>query len=255
VNSFIRDAQRISLKEKADYVRYVRAHCALLGIDDYMPFASQVVFRRTDSTWANAFKVTFDDLRAHWGEGGTRLLPPYSRLRLADGAFTFVPPEAYDAGDAAADRKVSEQQALDDHAEFTPEDRARLERKLDGCRLALAPLFPRGIGFVMPRVELHYNPWSGRLRAGSSSGDFALTVPVQAFKEALEYGHVGDMGTTMFTLVQLNSRIHPWRVYTFFFVMSLHDYGHAATWRGWMRWLRHVVRVQNWRIPEAAPLT
>jgi hypothetical protein len=33
--------------------------------------------------------------------------------------------------------------------------------------------------------------------------------------------------------------------------MSLHDYGHMATLRGRLKWLRHVLRVQKWRIPAA----
>ena len=62
----------------------------------------------------------------------------------------------------------------------------------------------------------------------------------------------GDLGTTMFTMVMLNSNIHPRRVYLFFIVMTMHDYGHTATLRNWIRWLRHAVRIERWRIPSLA---
>jgi hypothetical protein len=54
----------------------------------------------------------------------------------------------------------------------------------------------------------------------------------------------------MFTLVVLNSRIHPRRVYLFFLLMTLHDYGHTASLRNGLRWFGHAVRHQSWRLPR-----
>jgi len=254
VNSFVRNAERVSLRQKADYVRYVCDNCRLLAIDDFMPFASQVIFRRSDSAWANAFKVTFADLQAAWDAGATRLLPPYARLSLGDGAYTFVPPDRYrqEAEDAA--RKVEAQEALDRAAALDDDDIERLRRKLGASRWLLAPLFPRGIGFALERESLRYDPWRGTLSRGVAGGDFTLTVPAQAFKDALTYGHFGDMGTTMFTMVMLNSTIHPRRVYLFFMVMSLHDYGHLTGIGSWLRWVRYAVRTRTWRIPAPGAL-
>lgn len=252
VNSFLRGGRRVSLKAAPDYVRYVGWLCGLLGADDYLPFASQVVFRRTDSDWANAFKVGYDDLRAHWGSDATRLLPPYARMQLGDGSYTFVHPDQYDAGGDAVLERVREQQALDRHAELTDGDLARLGRKLNASRWLLAALFPRGIGFRLDRSELRYSGWSGRLARGPAGGDVTLQMPTQAFKDAVEFGHVGDMGTTMFTMVQLNTGIDPRRVYLFFFLMSLHDYGHTTSLGGWFSWGRRVLGLRRWRIPTLA---
>ena len=249
-NSFMRNAQRVSLRGKADYVRYVSRNCRLMKIDHFMPFASQAIFKRSDSAWANDFKVTFSDLETHWSGGRTRLLPPFSRMDLKTGAYTCVPPERYNHDDQLALRKAQAQEALDPLVRFDDEDVARLGRKLNYCRWVLAMLFPRGIGFTLENTQLHYSPWTGTLSRGAATGDFALRVPAQAFKEALEHGHFGDLGTTMFTMVMLNGNIHPRRVYLFFMVITLHDYGHTATLRNWCKWLRHVIRVQQWRIPE-----
>ncbi len=155
-------------------------------------------------------------------------------------------------------RKVEAQQALDVVAEFDDRAVERLRRKLNSSRWVLALLFPRGIGFALEQTHLHYNPWLGRLsRVGdgtsqvTSSGDFTLNVPAQAFKDAVEYGHFGDMGTTMFTMVMLNSGIHPRRVYLFFMVITLNDYGHTANLRNWLKWLRNTLVIQTWRIPPS----
>ena len=249
VNSFIRGAERVSLRQKPDYVRYVCDLCALLRADDYLPFASQVIFRRTDSAWANEFKVTFDDLQRHWSAAGTRLLPPYTRLDLRDGAFTSVPPDRYNHDAGAYQPKVEAQQALDEAAVFSDEDVGRLQRKLNHGRWLFALLFPTGIGFALERGGLHYDPWRGTVRRAPASGDFVLRVPAQAFKEAVQYGHFADMGTTMFTIVTLNGNLHPRRVYLFFMIMALHDYGHTVSVGHAVEWLRHAARLQQWRIP------
>ena len=75
-------------------------------------------------------------------------------------------------------------------------------------------------------------------------------MPAQAFKDAVQYGHFGDLGTTMFTMVVLNSGMHPRRVYLFFMLVTLHDYGHTASLRNWLTWMRHSIGIHGWRIPR-----
>lgn len=249
VNSFVRGSQRVSLRQKPDYVRYVCDLCRLLRADDYLPFASQVIFRRADSTWANAFKVTFDDLRQHWSAEATRLLPPYTRLDLGTGSSTSVAPEHYRHDEPGAGAKVEAQQALDAAARFDDEDVERLRRKLNHGRWLFALLFPKGIGVSLETATLHYNPWRGTIERGRAAGDFVLRVPAQAFKEAVQYGHFADMGTTMFTIVTLNGSLHPRRVYLFFMIMALHDAGHTISLASAAEWMRSALRVQQWRIP------
>lgn len=252
VNSFLRQSTRISLRQKASYVRVLSDHCRLLRIDYFMPFASQVIFKRRDSAWANQFKVTFEDLQQHWTGSPTRLLPPYSRLNLDDGTHTSTSPESYRHEDAIILPKVEAQQALDTVAEFTDEDVRRLRSKFAHCRWLLALMFPRGIGFELEQTRLHYNPWAGSLERGRASGDFVLRVPAQAFKDAVEYGHFGDLGTTMFTMIVLNGSLNPRRVYAFFLLMTLNDYGHTTSVGNCLAWLRRSIQIHRWRIPATA---
>ena len=253
VNSFVRNSTRVGLREKADYVRYVGRNCELLNADCYMPFASQVIFKRSDSAWANDFRVSMEDLAAHWSASRTRLLPPFTRLDLRDLSHSFVAPEQYRYDEEPLLEKVRAQEALDAAARFDDADIGRLERKLNHARWLLALLFPRGIGFALEGATLHYRPWSGRLARDARSGDVTLHVPAQAFREALKYGHFGDLGTTMFTIITLNGSLHPRRVYLFFMVMSLNDYGHTRTFRNWFKWARHAIAIHRWQVPVLPP--
>ncbi len=249
VNSFLRGGRRVSLREKASYVRAISENCRILQADYFMPFASQVVFKRRDSAWANEFKVTFDDLARHWAGGSTTLLPPYSRLDLRTRAYSAVPADQYRHDDSTILPKVDAQEALDRTTEFTDEDIERLQRKFAHCRFVLGLLFPRGIGFELEHSQLHYSPWSGVLRRGRSTGDVVLRVPAQAFKDAVTFGHFGDLGTTMFTIVELNGHLHPRRVYLFFMLITLHDYGHTTSLRNGLGWMWRALQIHRWRIP------
>jgi hypothetical protein len=186
VNSFLRRDQRVSLREKANYVRYIVDNCRLMKVDYFMPFASQVIYRRRDSAWANDFKVTFDDLHTNWDpDGRTKLLPPYSRLDLRSASTTSIAPSQYREQEGVSRPKVEAQEALDGRAAFDDADLDRLTLKLNAHRWLLAILFPRGIGFELDHTQLRYSPWSGALMRGKASGDFILKVPAQAFKDAV----------------------------------------------------------------------
>src|SRR5262249_22051276 len=94
VNSFIDDSGIVSLKPTRDYVDYVCRLCASLSADCYMPFASQAVFNRPDSRWANDQRTTWDHLQQYW-DSPTRLLPPYATLDLKNLQYQTIPPDQY----------------------------------------------------------------------------------------------------------------------------------------------------------------
>ena len=96
---------------------------------------------------------------------------------------------------------------------------------------------------------MYYNPWSGKITEGIAKGNFILKIPARAFKDAIEFGHFGDLGITMFTMIILNSDIHPRRVYLFFIIITFHDYGHTVTIGNFLKWLKNTVDIQNWKIP------
>merc|ERR1712224_399028 len=81
VNSFRRNGKELSIKTKKDYVDYLNKVCKIIRPDIFIPFASQVVFQRDDSKWANEHKVRYSDLEKYW-DSETKLLRPYSTINL-----------------------------------------------------------------------------------------------------------------------------------------------------------------------------
>ena len=77
-----RDGQKVVMKSKAGYVRQAFAFADALGATHYVPFASQAVFRRSDSSWANEMRVTYNDLIAEWPSGHVELCEPYITIDL-----------------------------------------------------------------------------------------------------------------------------------------------------------------------------
>ena len=248
VNSFFKNAARVSMKDKNEYVKYITRCCSILKADFFMPFASQVIFKRSDSSWANEFKVTVDDLKKYW-DTNTALLPPFSKINFDTFSYSSAAPENYNHNEAEFIPKIMQQQEMDMFAEFNAVDIERLRKKLNGHRFFLGIFFPRGISFNLEKKKLYYNPWTGKISEGEAKGHFILKIPAQAFKDAIEFGHFGDLGITMFTMIILNGNIHPRRVYLFFFIITFHDYGHTVSFSNFMKWLRNTISIQKWNIP------
>jgi UDP-MurNAc hydroxylase len=250
VNSIHRAGERISLLTKEGFVRKVSDCCRALAADHWMPFASQAVFQREDSRWANEFSVRPADLRQHWTASETRLLPCYSRFDLASGAVESVPESAYHVDEALRSARLAEQHEKERPERFDDEDVRRLEEKLRRCVSVFGVLFPRGIGFAIGERVLTYQSWRGRIRDGVLGGDFVLRVPPVPFKQALAHDHVGDLGITMFVEVELRSRIDARMPYALFLLLALDDYGHTTSPRGFCRWVGRSAGNSIRRIPS-----
>jgi len=252
VNSFLRDSRRVSMKQKKDYIEYICRNCAVLGIDYFMPFASQVIFYRSDSDWANAFKVTYEDARMHW-RGPTRLVPPYSTIDLQDFGVTSKDPAAYNHHPEEYLARAREFEERDRAAVISPEYLDKLQRKMNRNRILFCLLFPGGFTFDLGNLFIHYNPWAGRVKPVEErvKGHFALIIPRQALRDVLDFNHFGDLGITMFTLIVLNRTDNPKLIYLFFIIVTMDDYNHTGL-RNFWRWVKENRRFRKWRIPELA---
>lgn len=244
----MRDAERVSMKDKSTYVRRTSELCDIVGADYFVPFASQAIFLRSDSKWANQFRVTMDDMRRDWSSKA-ELLNPYTSIDLDSKQSVHVAPEAYNEDWRSQLDKVAAQEHLDDTLEISDDDVARLERKMRDVRLLAMLLFPRGVGFRIRDIQLSFSPWTGRITKRAAEENFVLNVPAAAIKDALASDHFGDLGTTMFTIVNLNRNTRPFFVYLFFVVLTLHDYRHITSVGEFIRWARSVFSTRAWNIP------
>ena len=244
VNSFLDETGIVSLKPAKHYVDYVCRLCDTLAADFYLPFASQAVFERRDSDWANGYRTRYDDLRRHW-RSRARLLPPYTTLDLTDFTHLSLAPEQYRPLERArvatlTGRRAGEEEA----ATLSSEDVAGLERKLNAFRWLLWLFFPRGFAFQLGEHRLHYDGLRGRLQDSNFSkrGAFVVLVPKLTMKEAVRNNHVSELGISMFVRIRLLRRLDPRKVYALFALLQVDDYGHLASPAALLRWLARGIR-------------
>ena len=245
VNSFLDETGEIvSLKPARHYVDYVCRLCDTLAADFFMPFASQAVFERRDSCWANGFRTSYDDLRLYW-RSEAQLFPPYTTLDLSNFTYHSVAPAEYRPMERSrvavlTDKRVAEEEA----AALSPDDIAGLERKLKAFRWLLWLFFPRGFAFQLGERRLHYDPLGGHLQESNSSkrGDFIVVIPKLTMKEAIRNDHVSELGISMFIRIRLLRRIDPRKVYALFALLQVDDYGHLASPAAFLRWFGRAIR-------------
>ncbi len=250
VNSFRKNSEYVSIKDKNDYIAYLNELVTTLNADYFIPFASQVIFYRPDSTWANEYKVTLDDIEKQW-KAKTTLLHPYSTIDLNTFEHSHVKPENYNHDTEWIKKKVEAQVELEKNVEFTDENLEMLRKKLKFHRFILYPLFPKGIMFMTEKDKFIFNTLSGKIKKVEDADySFAIKVPSQALKDAVTYGHFGDLGITMFTILILNRTTNPKFIYIFFILLTLHDYKHTIGFSNFFRWMGSSMKNYSWKIPE-----
>jgi hypothetical protein len=253
VNSFRRNGAAITIKRKSDYVRYVNSICDGLQADWFMPFASQAVFLRADSQWANAFRVTYADLKASWASKA-RLVPPFCKLDLRDWSYSAVAESTYRTNGAQALEQITEQEALDRSCLLSDQDLSIFERQLNATWFVYALLYRNGILFDTGSERFLYRPWRRSLARVEQADNFAfrLMVPAQSLKDAINFGHLGDLGIAMFTAVEMKSARNPWMVYGFLVLETFKDYRHASSLKAFLGWLMPAMKSQ-WHMHRRIP--
>lgn len=241
-HSYFRDGARIEAATTEGYVLSACRNATAFGASDFVPFASQAIFRRADSEWANEYRVGPQEMAAHW-RGDARLLPPFVTLDLDSFAFEAAPPTPdLPPPSEAAVARLTERQASDQNDHLDAEDLKRLEAILNQERLAMLAILPRGLAFDVGDQRLFYNPKRGRLSESRERGGFRpaarIVVPAGTFKEAILYGHVADLFIGMFMDIHLDEDTGHEKVNLFYYLMTLRDYGYVGLWRRlkWAIW-------------------
>ena len=244
INSCLNETGIVLLKRPRHYVEYVCRMCDALKADFFMPFASQAVFERRDSCWANGYRTSYDDLQRYW-QSEACLLPPYTTLDLTDFAHHSTAPEQYRPMERSrvselTGRRVTEEEA----AALSAEDIAGLERKLNAFRWFLWLFFPRGFAFQLGESRLHYDGFRGRLQKSNPSnrGDFIVVIPKLTLKEAVRNNHLSELGISMFVRIRLLRRLDPRKVYALFALLQVDDYGHLKSVAAFLRWVGWGIR-------------
>ena len=102
----------VSIKNKSEYVKYINHLCKIIQPEYFMPFASQAIFSRHDSKWANEYRVSFNDLKTKW-ENKSILLQPYSKLNLLNKKFSSIKTSDYLTKDKIKVQRITERNKLE----------------------------------------------------------------------------------------------------------------------------------------------
>lgn len=251
VNSFRKNSEFVTLKDKSKYIEYINGITDVLGADYFIPFASQIILYRPDSKWANEYKVSYKDLENGWKSKKTKLLPPYSKLDLNSFEHSYIKPENYNHDPEWIKGKVDKHMEQEANVNITDEDIKKIEKKMRSQRVFLSAMFPNGIGFITNKREFTFKPVSGKIVEGlTKNHSFAIKVPDQALKDAIEYGHFGDLGITMFTILVLNRNNNPKLIYVFFILLTMHDYKHTMNMGNFLKWTKSTAKNYKWKFPK-----
>lgn len=249
VNSFRVNNESLSIKSKKDYVKYINKLCEDIEPNIFMPFASQAIFQRRDSKWANEFKVTFEDLKNEWKLNKTRLAPCYSKIDLKTLTTTFVDSKNYNSrSDIIINNSLQKQYENEKKYSFSDHDMNLLENKMKKINFFISFFFSKGIGFKiedtiiiyskkkLKKIEIDTHDY-GRL----VNEDFLIEVPGLVLSEVLKNDHFSDLGITMFTIIHVRKKLDPRLVYLFFILISLDEYGHTKSIFNAIVWIFHKI--------------
>lgn len=221
-----RDGQRVPISTTDDYCRRALEAATALGASHLISFGSQACFGRTDSKWANDFRVTWEDVRDSQPQIPVEVCPPHVLMDLA----TLQYATSYTGPSTTLDERDREKVATREREEAAfhlPSDFAeRLANYLSGV-WGLRLLLRRGIGW---RLTSSRTEWRYDVKTRKVTQDFAppppvvITVPDEVLYEAVQYGTITDLGNSM--LIRTDSEVDVRRPYLFFALTALRDYGH-----------------------------
>jgi len=242
VNSFRVNKEPLSIKSKKAYTDYINKLCKEIKPSIYMPFASQVIFQRKDSMWANEFKVTYEDLKKNWNSEETILAPCYSKINLKNLDISSIDPDKYNKRPSEIINKNTDKQMIDEkNYNFSDKDRILLENKIKKINFFIRIFFRKGIGFKVDDKKFYYsNKKLSEIKNyldSSVNEDFLIEVPGLVLKDVLNNDHFGDLGITMFTIIHTHKNLDPRLVYLFFILITLDDYGHTKTLFKTVKWI------------------
>ena len=240
-HAYFRNGERLSVFERGGPARSARSNALAFGADFFVPFASQAVFLRRESMWANDFRIDYKGLQDFWRRARPALLPPYVTLDLETFDWSAPPqqPDLPTPAPAAAAR-IEEMRERDQNERLSDQDLDRLRDILGQERLAIAAILPRGLVFAAGSERLRYDAKTGRLTRLPSGetpeAPAVVSAPAAAFRDAIQYGHIADLFISMLLEIHLDGRTSHRRIELLYRILTLRDYGYA----GDVRRLRHL---------------
>jgi hypothetical protein len=175
-----------------------------LGVKNFCCSSSQHIYVRPDSTWANAYRISWQDMERYWSRPGVRLIEPFVTVDVATGAVTPHDPQHL-GGDLT---QISDSTGEDDwSAAATAEEWSTVEgffRRFE--------LVPRYLDFVEVNLggETRRFDLNATAGAGPKSRGIRFHAPKQSFLEGMRWGFFDDLLIGNFMKVHLtNTSLYP----------------------------------------------
>jgi len=173
-----------------------------LGVGTFSCSSSQHIYVRSDSIWANPYRISWADMQRHWSRPRVRLLEPFVTVDLTRGEYTRNHPSQ------ESDRsQISECTGEDDwEARLSAEDWRRVEvfiRKFEMVR--------KYIDYVVFEVggEARRFALSNQADAARARG-VVFIVPRESLMNTVEYGYLDDLLIGNFMKMRLiNTSLYP----------------------------------------------
>ena len=176
-----------------------------LGVGNYACSSSQHLYVRSDSVWANPYRITWSDLSQHWTRPQIRLVEPYAVVDLESGAVERKHP--MQTSDLS---QITDKTGDDDYSERLSEaEWSKLFsffRKFETIRRYFDYL-----DFVVAgeRRRIWLNPSSTK-KAERRLRGFAFHAPRRSLCSAVEFGYFDDLLIGNFMKTELhNATLYP----------------------------------------------
>ena len=229
VNSF-RDVNKnvISIKNKIDYVNYIKNICKVLKANYFLPFASHAIFSRPDSEWANSHKVTNEDLNKDW-DLKTKLLKSYTSLNLDDGTIRN------NVTNFSLSKRMEELAKIEFNEnlsyEFKLNDLNYFSNITKPVRFFLMFIYPKGLHFKFNETYYVFNLLKSSFSISKKIPTHYFEIPVKTFCESSKYFNFTDVGAAFLLKIIVKNKINIFQTYLLFLFLSYSEKGYFSNFK------------------------
>jgi hypothetical protein len=174
-----------------------------LGVGAFCVSSSQHIYVRSDSVWANPYRVTFADIQTHWHRPEVRIVEPFVTVDLTTGCLTRNHPDQ--TSDAS---QITLQTADDDWGDqMSEEEWGKVEAFM--CKFQLVRRYLDFVTFTVAGESRRVNLGPGGRPKNRQRG-IEFSVPRQSLMETITWGYFDDLLIGNFMKTRLiNTKLYP----------------------------------------------